>query len=80
MSDTLIREDVDTRDEVKTEEPGDHDRFSHFVDSRRFDVTEAAVFGTAVVAECGKVFIPTRDPKFGVCPECQTIVDHRSRD
>ena len=35
---------------------------------------EAMVNGTPVVALCGKVWIPSRDPqKFPVCPECKEI-------
>jgi hypothetical protein len=32
--------------------------------------------GTPVIALCGKVFIPSRDPeKLRVCPICKEIVD-----
>jgi hypothetical protein len=32
------------------------------------------VMGTPVVALCGKVWVPSRDPeKFPVCPECKEI-------
>jgi len=32
--------------------------------------------GTPVVALCGKVWIPNRDPeKFPVCPECKEIYE-----
>jgi hypothetical protein len=34
------------------------------------------VTGTPVVALCGKVWVPSRDPKrFPVCPECQRLYD-----
>jgi hypothetical protein len=34
----------------------------------------AMVEGTPVVALCGKVWVPSRDPqKFPVCPECKEI-------
>jgi len=53
---------------------GDHERFSHFAD--RDKVTEAMVMGTPVVALCGKVWVPSRDPKkYPVCPECQRLYD-----
>lgn len=55
-------------------EPGDHERFSHFVESGKLDV--ALIEGTPVVALCGKVWVPFRDPKrFPVCPECKDIYD-----
>jgi hypothetical protein len=55
-------------------EPGDHERYSHYV--RKDKVVESAVMGTPVVALCGKVWIPNRDPqKFPVCPECKEIYE-----
>ena len=55
-------------------EPGDHERFSHYV--RKEKIVESAVMGTPVVALCGKVWVPGRDPqKFPVCPICQEIYD-----
>ncbi len=53
-------------------EPGDHERFSHYVEKAK--LTEAMVMGTPVVALCGKVWVPSRDPeKFPVCPQCKEI-------
>jgi hypothetical protein len=49
---------------------GDHERFSHYVPKDK--LTEAMVMGTPVVALCGKVWVPSRDPqRFPVCPECK---------
>lgn len=54
---------------------GDHERFSHYVPKDK--LTEAMVNGTPVIALCGKVWVPSRDPKrFPVCPECKEIFDH----
>jgi len=40
----------------------------------RDKLTEAMVMGTPVVALCGKVWVPSRDPeRFPVCPECKEI-------
>ena len=37
-------------------------------------LTEAMVMGTPVIALCGKVWVPSRDPqRFPVCPECKEI-------
>jgi len=53
---------------------GDHERFSHYVDKDK--ITEAMVAGTPVVALCGKVWVPSRDPKkYPVCPECKRLFD-----
>ncbi len=71
MSDTALHTvPVDT-------EGGDHDRFSHW--ARKSDITAAHVHGTPVIALCGKVWVPSRDPKkYPVCPDCQRIYDERA--
>ena len=62
---------VETRDEV---EPGDHERFAHYV--RKEKILDSAMSGKPVIALCGKVWVPGRDPKkFPVCPICQEIYD-----
>ena len=51
---------------------GDHERFSHYV--RKDKIVESAVVGSPVVALCGKVWVPGRDPqKFPICPDCERI-------
>jgi hypothetical protein len=53
-------------------EEGDSEKFSHYVPKDK--LTEAMVMGTPVVALCGKVWVPSRDPeRFPVCPECKEI-------
>jgi hypothetical protein len=53
---------------------GDHERFSHYVQKNK--IVESAVMGNAVVALCGKVWIPSRDPqKFPVCPTCKEVYE-----
>jgi hypothetical protein len=55
-------------------EHGDHERFAHYAE--RDKITEAMVTGTPVVALCGKVWVPSRDPqRFPVCPMCQELYD-----
>jgi hypothetical protein len=64
--------DLDRR-AAPTTDDGDHERFAHWV-SPASAVTEALVTGTPVVALCGKVWTPTRDPKrYPVCPTCEEI-------
>lgn len=56
-------------------EAGDHERFSHYVPKDK--LMEAMVNGTPVIALCGKVWVPSRDPqKFPVCPDCKDIWDN----
>jgi hypothetical protein len=53
---------------------GDHDRFAHYV--RKEKIVESAVTGKPVIALCGKVWVPGRDPsKFPVCPTCKEIYE-----
>lgn len=53
-------------------EPGDHERFSHYV--RKEKIMESALTGEAVKALCGKMWIPNRDPqRFPICPTCKEI-------
>lgn len=53
---------------------GDHDRFSHYV--RKDKIVASAVEGNAVIALCGKKWVPSRNPdRFPVCPECKEIYE-----
>lgn len=55
-------------------EPGDHERFAHYV--RKEKILQSALSGEPVIALCGKVWVPGRDPqKFPVCPMCKEIYD-----
>lgn len=64
------------REEVQPalQEPGDHERFSHYV--RKEKILESALSGDPVTALCGKVWVPGRDPqKFPVCPQCKEVYE-----
>lgn len=51
---------------------GDHERFAHYV--RKEKILESALSGDPVIALCGKVWVPGRDPnRFPVCPACKEI-------
>ena len=61
-------------EEQQAVEPGDHERFAHYV--RKAKIMESALSGKPVVALCGKVWVPGRDPnKFPVCPVCKEIYE-----
>jgi len=65
---------TDVRVDPVDTDAGDHERFAHYAD--RDKITEAMVTGTPVVALCGKVWVPSRDPKkYPVCPECKRLFD-----
>lgn len=69
---TAVLERTDPDPQVA--EPGDHERFSHYV--RKEKILESALSGEAVKALCGKMWIPGRDPeKFPICPICKEIYD-----
>lgn len=55
-------------------EAGDHERFSHYVQKDK--ILQSALSGKPVIALCGKVWLPGRDPqKFPVCPTCKEIYE-----
>ena len=61
-------------EQIQSIEPGDHERNSHYV--RKEKILESAVMGTPVIALCGKVWVPGRDPeKFPICPTCKEIYE-----
>ena len=69
MTESLLLED--TREETRE---GEDSRLAHYAESA--SVTEGYVMGTPVMALCGKLFVPTRDPnKFPICPICKEIVE-----
>jgi hypothetical protein len=71
---TSTHTESDTRATGRTDLRPDHERFAHYAE--RDKITEAMVTGTPVVALCGKVWVPSRDPeKFPMCPECQRLYD-----
>lgn len=59
---------------VDTSQDGDHERFAHYVDKNK--IMQSAMTGKPVIALCGKVWVPGRDPaKFPVCPDCKKIYE-----
>ena len=67
------------REELREQEPGDNERFSHYV--KKDKIVSSAMSGQPVVALCGKVWTPGRDPKkYPVCPECKEIFGGRGGD
>jgi Protein of unknown function (DUF3039) len=66
---TLVEERAETQ-----LDDGEHDRFSHYVQKDK--ILESAVTGTPVIALCGKVWVPSRDPqRYRVCPTCKEIYE-----
>ena len=80
MSETEVLPEQDTRVREDTKPDlshgdGDHERFAHYVDKSK--IVDSMVTGTPVTALCGKVWVPSRDPKrYPVCPSCKEIYEH----
>lgn len=65
---------IERVEERELVEPGDAERFSHYVKKEK--ILESAMTGNPVIALCGKVWVPGRDPqRFPVCPACKEILD-----
>jgi hypothetical protein len=72
-TDVLDRELQELLEKEQVED-GDHERFAHYVQKDK--ILESALTGKPVIALCGKVWVPGRDPeKFPVCPDCKKIYD-----
>jgi hypothetical protein len=68
---TLLERELETTPRTSHGD-GDHERFSHYAPKDK--IVEAMVTGTPIKALCGKVWVPSRDPKkFPVCPTCKEI-------
>lgn len=66
--------DVEEKTSPSFTDNEDHEKLSHY--AHKDDVMNAMVNGVAIMALCGKIWIPTRDgTKFPVCPECQEIYE-----
>lgn len=65
--------DLDILEELAVDtNTGDHDRFAHYVD--KSEITDAVVNGWPVIALCGKIWVPSRDPsRYPVCPICEEM-------
>lgn len=70
---------MDRQLQEQLSEPGDHERFAHYVQKDK--IMESALTGEPVIALCGKVWVPGRNPqKFPVCPDCKEVYDSMMGD
>ena len=68
MSQSDLLEKPDTQDSDSEE------HMAHYAESS--EVTEGYIMGTPVIALCGKIFVPSRDPlKLRICPICKQIAE-----
>ena len=72
-TDVLDRELEKLLKEEQVDE-GEHDRYSHYV--KKDKILKSALSGKPVIALCGKIWVPGRDPeKFPLCPTCKEIYE-----
>ena len=65
---------TDLLERPDTTNSDDSEDFAHYAEAAK--VTEGYIMGTPVIALCGKVFVPFRDPeKLRICPICKEIAD-----
>ena len=71
---------TDERTEERTDtdyryDAGDQEKFSHYAPKDK--IMQAMIEGTPVVALCGKVWVPSRDPqRFPICPVCKDLYEN----
>ncbi|MDR2083211.1 MAG: DUF3039 domain-containing protein [Candidatus Ancillula trichonymphae] len=56
----------------------DDERYAHWVDAEKAE--KAKITGGKVIALCGKVWTPTRDPdNYPICPRCQELYEKMNK-
>jgi hypothetical protein len=69
-----VSADTSLYNQTRNIEDGDHDKFAHYAEKE--EILKAFVDGIPIIALCGKIWVPTRDPNgFSVCPKCKEIYD-----
>ena len=71
---TAVLERPQTKEQPQSTDDGDADRVAHYVAKDR--IMESRITGRPVVALCGKIWVPKRDPsQYPVCPDCRRIYE-----
>lgn len=69
---TALLEKEQVEERTRKDDTGDNDRYAHYVSKERLE--QARLTGRPVIALCGKVWIPKRNPEnYPVCPECKRV-------
>lgn len=69
---TALLEKEQVEEQTRKDDTGDNDRYAHYVSRERLE--QARLTGRPVIALCGKVWIPRRNPEnYPVCPECKRV-------
>jgi hypothetical protein len=65
---------TETLESVNVDATTDEENFAHYAES--VSVTQGYVMGTPIIAVCGKIFVPSKDPeKLRICPICKEIAE-----
>jgi hypothetical protein len=71
---TAVLERPEVSENSKLDDGGDQDRYAHYVSKER--IAESRLTGRPVVALCGKVWVPKKDPSnYPICPDCKRIFE-----
>lgn len=69
---TSVLEREETAEKTRRSDEGDNDRYAHYVSKERLE--QARITGRPVIALCGKVWVPKRNPEdYPVCSECKKV-------
>lgn len=57
---------------------GSHDLFAHYAE--KAEIVKALVEGVPIIALCGKIWVPSRDPEgLQICPKCKEVYEQLSQ-
>ncbi|MCI1935196.1 MAG: DUF3039 domain-containing protein [Bifidobacteriaceae bacterium] len=75
---TAVLERPETSESASVDDGEDRDRYAHYVSKER--IAESRLTGRPVVALCGKVWVPKKDPSnYPICPDCKRIFDEMGK-
>jgi hypothetical protein len=75
---TAVLERPEASENAKEDNGEDRDRYAHYVSKER--IAESRLTGRPVVALCGKVWVPKKDPSnYPICPDCKRIFEEMSK-
>lgn len=75
---TAVLERPETSESSQEDNGEDRDRYAHYASKER--IAESRLTGRPVVALCGKVWVPKKDPSnYPICPDCKRIFEEMSK-
>lgn len=75
---TLERTETIAQEDSKLSDNSDSERYAHYVSKEKME--QSRLTGKPVVALCGKVWVPKRNPDgYPVCPDCKKIYEQMMR-